>query len=140
ALPLLRQARQTGRRPQLAATSSAAAYLALPRAEAYGASKAALSHYLESLRLDLAHEGIDVSVIHPGFVATPLTARNDFAMPMRISAEAAAQAIVTGLEKRRLDIHFPRRFTYGLRLLGLLPPPLRYRLGKRLVRHPAMET
>ncbi|OUE47197.1 short-chain dehydrogenase [Billgrantia desiderata SP1] len=140
ALPLLRQARQTGRRPQLAATSSAAAYLALPRAEAYGASKAALSHYLESLRLDLAHEGIDVSVIHPGFVATPLTARNDFAMPMRISAETAAQAIVTGLEKRRLDIHFPRRFTYGLRLLGLLPPPLRYRLGKRLVRHPAMET
>ncbi|MCE8002981.1 SDR family NAD(P)-dependent oxidoreductase [Billgrantia ethanolica] len=140
ALPLLRRARDAGGRPQLAATSSAAAYLALPRAEAYGASKAALSHYLESLRLDLAHERIEVSLIHPGFVATPLTERNDFAMPMRISAEAAAQAIVAGIEKRRFDIHFPRRFTCGIRLLGLLPPSLRYRLGKRLARHPAMET
>ncbi|MCC5881816.1 MAG: SDR family NAD(P)-dependent oxidoreductase [Halomonas sp.] len=140
ALPLLRLAREQGGRPQLAATSSASAYLALPRAEAYGASKAALSYYLESLRLDLAHEGIDISVIHPGFVATPLTERNDFAMPMRISAEAAATAIIAGLAKRRFDIHFPRRFTLGIRLLGLLPPSLRFRLGRQLARHAAMES
>lgn len=140
ALPLLRRARRLGAPPQLAATSSAAAYLALPQAEAYGASKAALSHFLESLRLDLAPQGIRVSLIHPGFVETPLTERNDFPMPMRISAEAAAKAILAGLEKRRLDIHFPRRFTVGLRLLGLLPPSLRFQLGKRLVRQPALES
>jgi NAD(P)-dependent dehydrogenase (short-subunit alcohol dehydrogenase family) len=139
ALPLLRRARELGKHPQLAATSSAAAYLALPRAEAYGASKAALSHFLESLRLDLAPQGISVSLIHPGFVDTPLTKRNDFPMPARISAEAAAKAIIGGLESRRLDIHFPRRFTIGLRLLGLLPPSLRFQLGKRLVRQPATE-
>lgn len=140
ALPLLRRAGVKGSRPQLAATSSASAYLALPRAAAYGASKAALSHFLESLRLDLAHEGVEVSLIHPGFVQTPLTDRNDFPMPMRISAESAADAILTGLEQRRLDIHFPRRFTSAIRLLGLLPPALRFTLGKRLVRKPATGT
>lgn len=134
ALPLLRRARAAGARPLLAATSSAAAYLPLPRAEAYGASKAALNHFFESLRLDLYGEGIDVSLIHPGFVKTPLTDRNDFPMPMRLGAEAAAEAILAGLEKRRLDIHFPRRFTLPLRFVGILPPGLRYRLTRRLAR------
>ncbi|MBB3141597.1 SDR family NAD(P)-dependent oxidoreductase [Halomonas organivorans] len=137
ALPLLRQARAQGARPLLAATSSASAYLPLPRAEAYGASKAALSHFLESLRLDLAGEGIDVSIIHPGFVKTPLTDRNDFPMPMRVDVETAAEAILKGLEAHRLDIHFPRRFTLVLKLLGILPPGLRFRLGRRLARDPA---
>ncbi|TDO10490.1 MULTISPECIES: SDR family NAD(P)-dependent oxidoreductase [Halomonas] len=134
ALPLLRRARAEGGRPLLAATSSAAAYLPLPRAEAYGASKAALSHFLESLRLDLATEGIDVSLIHPGFVKTPLTERNDFAMPLRVSADAAATTILSGLASRRLDIHFPRRFTLLVKLAGILPAQLRHRLGLRLSR------
>ncbi|MBD3897990.1 SDR family NAD(P)-dependent oxidoreductase [Halomonas sp. ML-15] len=135
ALPLLRRARDhDGIRPLLAATSSASAYVPLPRAEAYGASKAALSYFLESLRLDLDAEGIDVSVIHPGFVKTPLTERNDFPMPMRISAEQAAEAIVAGLNRRQLDIHFPRRFTNLVRLMGILPPRLRRRLGLRMVK------
>lgn len=134
ALPLLRRARAEGGRPLIAATSSASAYLPLPRAEAYGASKAALSHFLESLRLDLSPEGIDVSIIHPGFVKTPLTERNDFPMPMRVSVQAAAEAILDGLDKRRLDIHFPRRFTLLVKLMGILPPGLRFRLGRRMVR------
>ncbi len=138
ALPLLRRARAEGGRPLLAAVSSSAAYVPLPRAEAYGASKAALSHFLESLRLDLDAEGIDVSLIHPGFVKTPLTDRNDFPMPMRIEVDAAAEAILAGLAKRRLDIHFPRRFTLLVKLMGILPPALRFRLGRRLVQQPSL--
>lgn len=135
ALPLLRRARdQDGSRPLLAATSSASAYLPLPRAEAYGASKAALSYFMESLRLDLAAEDIGVSVIHPGFVKTPLTERNDFPMPMRVSVDTAVEAILKGLEKRSLDIHFPKRFTFLIKLMGILPPGLRFRLGKRMTR------
>lgn len=137
ALPLLRRARAEGGTPLLAATSSAAAYLPLPRSEAYGASKAALSHFLEALRLDLHGEGIGVSVIHPGFVRTPLTDRNDFAMPLRIETDQAAEAILAGLARRRLDIHFPRRFTLLVKLIGILPPALRHRLGLRLVRQPS---
>ncbi|MGQ7245229.1 SDR family NAD(P)-dependent oxidoreductase [Salinicola sp. V024] len=132
ALPLLRQSRDRQHRPLLAGVSSAVAYLPLPRAEAYGASKAAISHFLESLRLDLAAESIDVSVIHPGFVKTPLTARNDFSMPMQIDADQAANYIIDGLERRRLDIHFPKRFTFLVKALGILPPALRQRFGLRI--------
>ena len=135
ALPLLRRARDVHRRPQLAAVSSASAYFPLPRAEAYGASKAAISYFLASLRLDLAAEGIDVSLIHPGFVRTPLTERNDFPMPMRVEVDEAVEAILRGLEKRSLDIHFPRRFTWLVKLAGILPPVLRHRLGLRLTRN-----
>lgn len=134
ALPLLRAARKEGKPARLAATSSASAYLPLPRAEAYGASKAAVSYFLESLRLDLDQEGIDVSLIHPGFVKTPLTERNDFPMPMQVSAEAAAEAIINGLVKGHLDIHFPRRFTYLVKFLGILPPGLRRWIGLRMTR------
>ncbi|AQU84633.1 MULTISPECIES: SDR family NAD(P)-dependent oxidoreductase [unclassified Halomonas] len=134
ALPLLRTARKEGKPARLAATSSASAYLPLPRAEAYGASKAAISYFLESLRLDLDQEGIDVSLIHPGFVKTPLTDRNDFPMPMQVSADAAADAIITGLIKGRLDIHFPRRFTYIVKCLGILPPVIRRYIGLRMTR------
>lgn len=135
ALPLLRKARDNdGSQPLLAAVSSASAYLALPRAEAYGASKAALSYFLESLRLDLASERIDISVIHPGFVKTPLTEQNDFPMPMRVSVEVAVEAILNGLEKRSFDIHFPKRFTLIIRLLGILPPALRRRIGLAMTR------
>lgn len=134
ALPLLRAARKEGKPARLAATSSASAYLPLPRAEAYGASKAAVSYFLESLRLDLDQEGIDVSLIHPGFVKTPLTERNDFPMPMQVSADTAAEAIINGLVKGHLDIHFPRRFTYLVKFLGILPPALRRRIGLRMTR------
>ncbi|WP_235040971.1 SDR family NAD(P)-dependent oxidoreductase [Vreelandella profundi] len=134
ALPLLRAARKEGLPARLAATSSASAYLPLPRAEAYGASKAAVSYFLESLRLDLDQEGIDVSVIHPGFVKTPLTERNDFPMPMQVTAEQAADAIIAGLVKGRLDIHFPRRFTYLVKFLGILPTAVRRQIGLRMTR------
>lgn len=135
ALPLLRVAvAEGGERPQLAAVSSASAYLPLPRAEAYGASKAALSYFLESLRLDLDAQNIDVSIIHPGFVKTPLTERNDFPMPMQVTTGQAVEAILKGLAKHRLDIHFPKRFTLLVKLLGILPQPLRRRIGLRMTR------
>ncbi|WNK20502.1 SDR family NAD(P)-dependent oxidoreductase [Halomonas piscis] len=139
ALPLLRAARREGRPARLAVTSSASAYMALPRAEAYGASKAAVSYFMEALRLDLSPETIGVSVIHPGFVDTPLTAQNDFPMPMQVSVDQAADAILKGLYHGRKDIHFPKRFTLIVKLLGILPPALRFAVGRRLVRDPQQE-
>lgn len=134
ALPLLRAARQAGHPARLAVTSSASAYVAFPRAEAYGASKAAITYFMESLRLDLDQEGIGVSLIHPGFVKTPLTDLNDFPMPMRISAEQAGERILDGLAKGRLDVHFPKRFTYLVKLMGILPPAMRRAIGVRMAR------
>lgn len=121
ALPLLRD----GHAPYLVGMSSTVAYTGLPRAEAYGSSKAAIRHLMQCLRADLAPEGIDVSVICPGFVKTPLTDRNDFPMPMRISPERAIAHIVRGMERRRAEIHFPRLFVWGIKVLAALPDGLR---------------
>ncbi|MGL5393899.1 MAG: SDR family NAD(P)-dependent oxidoreductase [Shewanella sp.] len=106
---------------QLALMSSSAIYLPFPRAEAYGASKAGVNYLAASLSLDLAQDNIGVSVICPGFVATPLTAKNDFAMPMQIDVHEASLAIRVGIERGDAEIHFPKRFTYLLKLMSFLP-------------------
>lgn len=108
--------------------SSVAGYSGLPKALAYGPSKAALINLAESLYLDLRPRGIGVYLINPGFVETPLTANNDFPMPALISAQEAATEIVRALEKGRFHIHFPRRFTNWLRFARLLPYSLYFRL------------
>ena len=82
-------------------------WLPLPRAEAYGASKAALDYLADTLRLDLAGKGIGVTLIRPGFVQTPLTAKNDFPMPCLVTVEEASRAIMAGLVAGRHQIHFP---------------------------------
>ena len=105
----------------IAAVTSSVAALPLPRAEAYGASKAAASYMLNSLRLGLRKEDIDISVVMPGFVESPMTDKNDFPMPFMISADKAAKIILKGLQKHKHEIFFPGRFTWPLRLLGSLP-------------------
>ena len=117
---------------RLAIVSSSVSWLPLPRAEAYGASKAALDYLADTLRLDLATRGIGVSLIRPGFVSTPLTAKNDFPMPCLVTVEAASRAIMSGLAAGRHQIHFPRRFIWLLRLFGALPTGLWLRLGRTL--------
>ncbi len=126
-LPLL------GAGGRLAIVSSSVSWLPLPRAEAYGASKAALDYLADTLRLDLAGKGIGVTLIRPGFVQTPLTAKNDFPMPCLVPVEEASRAIMAGLAAGRHQIHFPRRFIWLLRLLGALPTGLWLRLGRTLV-------
>ena len=101
--------------------ASVAGYRGLPKALIYGASKAAVINFTESLYLDLEPKGIGVYLISPGFVRTPLTDRNEFPMPALISAEEAAEEILRGLRKGRFEIHFPRRFTRMLKLLQMLP-------------------
>lgn len=106
---------------QLALVGSSASFLPFSRAQAYGASKAAVAYLARTLALDLKAHKIDVSLISPGFVKTPLTDKNNFKMPMRITAEEAAMEIVRGLSKRKFDIHFPKKFTYILKILSVLP-------------------
>jgi len=120
ALPLLRKSKQA----RIVGISSSVVLGAMPRAEAYGASKAAITHFLESLRIDLRSEAIGVTVVHPGFVRTPLTDRNDFPMPMLVEPDAAARTIARGIASGRHTIYFPRLFCLIYRLLGLLPSGL----------------
>ena len=105
----------------LGIVSSLAAYRGLPKALIYGASKAALGNFAESLYLDLRPRNLGVYLISPGFVRTPLTDRNDFPMPNLISAEEAAEAILSGLERGDFEIDFPKAFSWKMKLLRSLP-------------------
>ncbi|KGY12786.1 short-chain dehydrogenase [Vibrio tubiashii] len=106
---------------RLAIVGSIASEVALPRAEAYGASKAAVSYLARALQLDLKPKGIEVSIIYPGFVETPLTDKNTFDMPMKVSPQRASQEIRRGLEQGKSHIYFPKKFTSILRFIGVLP-------------------
>lgn len=130
---LLLQAHQ-GLETHLSLVSSVAGYRGLPKSLGYGPSKAALSHLAEALYLDLSDAGIGVSLIHPGFVATPLTAQNDFKMPALISPEQAAQAILKGWRAGDFEIHFPKRFTLCMKALRLLSDRAYFSLIKRVTR------
>jgi NAD(P)-dependent dehydrogenase (short-subunit alcohol dehydrogenase family) len=101
--------------------SSVAGFRGLPKSLAYGPTKAALTNLAETLYLDLGPLGVGVSVVHPGFVQTPLTAQNDFTMPALITPDQAAQAMVDGWANGAFDIHYPKRFTRWMKLLRLLP-------------------
>ena len=109
---------------QLVLVSSSATILPFPRSEAYGASKAGMDYLANSLRLDLAQHNIDVTLVHPGFVKTPLTDKNDFEMPFLITSTEAATRIINGVDKRKRYLHFPKRLTLLLKLFSYLPSPL----------------
>lgn len=120
-LPFLKGQSAGGRPRQIVLCASVAGYRGLPNSQPYGATKAALIHLAESLYMEAKPFGIDVKLINPGFVETPLTEKNDFDMPFVISAKEAAQRIARGLKNSAFEIHFPRRFSYLLKTLSLLP-------------------
>ncbi len=123
-LPALRAQAAAGQPAHLSLVASVAGYRALPKALAYGPTKAALIHLAQSLHLDLAPLGLGISVVNPGFVETPLTAGNDFRMPGLITPAQAAEAMLRGWARGDFELHFPRRFTLWLKALSCLPTGL----------------
>jgi len=117
---------------QIAVTASVAGYRGLPRAIAYGPTKAALINLCEILRNELKYAGVKLQVISPGFVRTPLTDKNDFEMPQLIEPEAAAAEIVKGLKASKFEIAFPRPFVWQLMALRMLPYPVYFRLIRKV--------
>ena len=126
-LPLFRQQPKG----QLALCGSVAGYVGLPNGQPYSASKAAIINFAESLRAEV-DEVIDIKLINPGFVRTPMTDQNDFEMPMCIEPEEAAEAIAQGLKSRAFEIHFPRKFTFIMKCLRALPYPLQLFLTRKM--------
>lgn len=116
----------------IALVSSVAGYRGLPRSLVYGPGKAAVINLAESLYLEVQPKGLGVWLINPGFVATPLTAQNDFPMPCLITAEEAANEILRGFARGDFEIHFPKRFTRVLKLLRVLPYRWYFALVRRI--------
>ncbi|MCU0811069.1 MAG: SDR family NAD(P)-dependent oxidoreductase [Thiobacillaceae bacterium] len=117
---------------QIGFVASVAGYRGLPKSLIYGPTKAALINFAEALYLDLEPKGIGVRLINPGFVATPLTAQNDFAMPALLTPEQAAAATIAGFAGGAFEIHYPKRFTRVLKLLAHLPYRIYFPLLRRL--------
>jgi short-subunit dehydrogenase len=120
--------RRTG---HIAVVSSVAGYRGLPKASAYGATKAALINMCEALKPELQSAGVTMSVINPGFVRTPLTDKNDFPMPFLMEPEDAAKAVFEGMAKRKFEIAFPTPFVLILKFLQMLPYGLYFALVKK---------
>ena len=112
--------------------SSVAGYRGLPAASGYCASKSALTSLAESLYFDFKRDNIRVSLVSPGFIKTPMTDKNKFAMPLIKSAEFAAEKIFIGLTKKNaFEIHFPIIFTMMMKLLKIMPNWLYFLLVKK---------
>ena len=110
---------------QLVAISSLAAYRGLPKSAAYCASKAAMSAYFESVRIDLRGTGVGVTIIHPGFIKTPLTAGRDAKMPYLMELDEAIPKIVSAIEKGKKSIAFPWQLASVVRA-GMFMPAFMY--------------
>ncbi|WP_290542300.1 SDR family NAD(P)-dependent oxidoreductase [Aestuariivirga sp.] len=118
---------------QISWIASVAGFMGLPKAAAYGPTKAALINLAECLAPEMKLKGVRISVINPGFVATPLTAQNDFDMPFLMQPDEAARRTIAGLAEGRFEIAYPRRFVVILRILRALPYPLFFRFITRFV-------
>jgi short-subunit dehydrogenase len=112
------------RRGRFAGVASVAGLRGLPTAAAYSASKAAVQAFLEASRIELAPYGVGVSIVNPGFVATPMTEKNRFRMPFLMQPGPAATVIADGLESGARLVEFPRPMSLLMRLVRLLPDAL----------------
>lgn len=135
-LPLLKKSSD----PKVAIISSASVYLPFIRAEAYGASKAALRYLGQVLNNSLKPQGIHVATVILGFIDTPLTQKNDFSMPGLASAKQASTAIIKGLAGQKSQILFPFGFCLTLSLVEKLPVITKLWLARKLMKADTQES
>jgi len=101
--------------------SSVAGIRGLPGAGAYSASKAGLTNYLESLRIELSSANIDVTTIAPGYIKSPMTDQNDFSMPFLMPADKAARAMIKAIKNKKKYVIVPWQMSFIGRIMHLLP-------------------
>ena len=121
---------------RLVGIASVAGFRGLPGASAYSASKAAAISYLEALRLELRRSRIAVTTICPGFIATPMTAKNPYPMPFILEADEAARRIAHAIDAGKSYAVIPWQMAIVGRILRVLPNVIYDRLMRRAGRKP----
>ncbi len=129
-VPVVEKMKQAGR-GHVMFVASVSGYSGLPTAAAYGASKAAIINMAEALKFDFDRMNIRVQVINPGFIESPLTDQNSFKMPALMPVDKAVARIVEGMATGGFELTFPRRFTWVLKFLRILPYWVYFPLMKR---------
>jgi NADP-dependent 3-hydroxy acid dehydrogenase YdfG len=117
----------------IAIMASLTAFVGLPTAASYGATKAALNSMAEAFKPDFDQYGVTITVINPGFVKTPATDKNRFPMPFLMEADEAVGHIMRGLEAKRFAINFPWQMTLGTKFLGALPGWAKFGITRRMI-------
>lgn len=115
-------AMKQSKKGSLVGIASVAGIRGLPGAGAYSASKAATIAYLKSLRVELIPDGINVTTIAPGYIKTPMTDINQYAMPFLMAPEIAAKKFASAIEKRKRFIVIPWQMGWLVRVMRFLPP------------------
>lgn len=115
----------------LVVVASIAGYGGLPTAAGYGATKAGLINFTESMKFDLDAWGVKTQLVCPGFVRTPLTDRNEFSMPFLMEVEDAAKAMRKGMDGGGFEITFPKRFTWLVKAMSVLPYALYFPMVRK---------
>lgn len=139
ALPLLDNSDGNGR-PYIVSIGSLADRVPFPRAQAYGTSKAALRYFMECMQIELKQRNIDLSFVEPGFVATPMSAANDFPMPFMLSTAQAVEFILKGMRRRKAVISFPKALAWPLIIGSIFGSAWRSWIGPWLSRRELEKT
>lgn len=119
--PFIKSMKQA-KKGSLVGIASVAGIRGLPGAGAYSASKAAVINYLESLRVELAPEGVNVTTIAPGYIKTPMTDINQYAMPFLMAPDVAAKKFAQAIAKKKRFIVIPWQMGWLARIMRFLPP------------------
>lgn len=117
---------------QIAVVASVAGYRGLPRAGAYGASKAALINLCESMQPELKAQGVDLRLICPGFVKTPLTDLNEFPMPFLTPVDKAVATLIHGLKRHKFQIAFPWQMSVIMQIMRRMPNRLFLAIARKI--------
>jgi short-subunit dehydrogenase len=132
ALETLAPAMCQRRSGHIAMVASVAGFVGLPRSIAYGPSKAAVIALGQSMKIDLERDNVDVTVICPGFVDTPMTKVNKFPMPFLMTTEKAVDKMIAGLERRRFDVTFPWQMSLLMGAARRIPPAVLFWFLRRM--------
>ena len=101
--------------------ASIAGLRGLPSASVYSASKAAMQNFLEASRVELAHAGVGVTIVNPGWVDTPIIEKYKGPVPFLVSAPKAARIIADGIEAGKRTIEFPLPMSALMRMIRVMP-------------------
>ena len=128
-----------GVRGRVAVIASIAAFVAAPGAPAYCASKSAVQRWAEALAAAERARGIRLHAVCPGYIRTPMTARNPFPMPFLMDADDAARRTLAGIARGRVRVAYPLPLYLMARLVGGLPPGWRNAMLGRVPAKPALD-
>lgn len=119
---------------QVVAISSLAQYRGLPKFAVYSASKAFISTFVESLRVDLSTTGVVVTDVRPGFIRTPLNEEQADSLPFLVEVDDAAETIWKGIQRRQAVVEFPWQLAAGLKSLSVLPAAIYDPTARKVLR------